>query len=161
MKIFFDTEFTDLTDRFGPIRLISAGFVAQNGSELYFELTDNYEETDCSYFVLEHVLPHLKNIKFGMLSAEAALKLKVWCESFSEHVQFASDAPAYDFDLIAKLLREQKITIDNLDSKCIQLEAYMVEDKIERYYEYQPIAIRHHALWDARALASVFAKNYD
>ncbi len=38
MKIFLDTEFTDLTDKFRPIRLISAGFVAQNGSEFYFEL---------------------------------------------------------------------------------------------------------------------------
>jgi len=32
----------------------------------------------------------------------------------------------------------------------------MVEDKIEHYFEYQPLAIRHHALWDARALASAF-----
>lgn len=161
MKIFLDTEFTNLTDKFGPIRLISAGFVAQNGSEFYFELSDSYEENDCSYFVLEHVLPHLKNVKYGMTSAQAAIQLKAWCEGFGEPVQFASDAPAYDFDLIALLLREQKISIDKLDLKCLQLDAYMVEDKIERYYEYQPMAIRHHALWDARALASIFGKNND
>ena len=161
MKIYLDTEFTDLTDESGPIRLISAGFVAENGSEFYFELTDNYQHDDCSYFVLENVLPHLDSAKYGMPSAQAALKLKAWCESFSEPAQLASDAPAYDFDLIAFLLREQKIVIDNLDAKCLQLDAYMVEDKIERYYEYQPLAIRHHALWDARALASVFEKNYD
>lgn len=160
MKIYLDTEFTDLTDESGPIRLISAGFVAQNDSEFYFELTDNYQHDDCSYFVLEHVLPHLNHDRHGTLSTEAALKLKAWCEGFGEPVQFASDAPAYDFDLIALLLHDQKIKIDNLDVKCLQLDAYMVEDKIERYYEYQPMAIRHHALWDARALASVFGKNY-
>ena len=53
MKIFLDTELTDLADKFGPICLISAGFVAQNGSEFYFELKGyntllNVEKQDCS-----------------------------------------------------------------------------------------------------------------
>ena len=37
MIVYFDTEFTDLTDAFGPIKLISAGFVAEDGRELYFD----------------------------------------------------------------------------------------------------------------------------
>lgn len=161
MIVYIDTEFTDLTDTFGPIRLISAGFVAQNGSEFYFELTDNYEHDDCSYFVLENVLPHLNSAKYGMTSAYASLKLKTWCEGLGEPVQLASDAPAYDFDLIALLLKNHNTTLENVDNKCMHLDRYLVEDKIQRYFEYQPISICHHALWDARALASVFGKNYD
>ena len=46
MIVYFDTEFTDLTDASGPIRLISAGFLAENGSEFYFELNDNYTKKE-------------------------------------------------------------------------------------------------------------------
>jgi len=151
MIIYFDTEFTNI---FGPARLISAGFVAEDGQEFYFELTDNYKNNDCSYFVLENVLPYLNISEHGMSSVQAVLKLKAWCESFSEPVQFASDAPAYDFGLLSSLLREQKVSIENADTECLRVDE--VEDKIERYFEYQPLAIRHHALWDARALASAF-----
>ncbi len=156
MIVYFDTEFTDLSDHMGPIRLISAGFVAENGSEFYFELTDSYATEDCSYFVLENVLPHLNSAKHGMTSAQASLKLKTWCEALGEAVQLASDAPAYDFELISLLLRNHNTTLENADTKCFQLDAYLVENNIDRYFEYQPMTIRHHSLWDARALALAF-----
>ncbi len=91
-----------------------------------------------------------------MPSELASLKLKAWCGALGYPIQLASDAPAYDFELIALLLKNQNTTLDNVETKCLQLDAYLVEDKIERYFEYQPMAIRHHSLWDARALASAF-----
>lgn len=158
MKVYFDTEFTDLCNQLGPIRLISAGFVAENGSEFYFELTDSYTTEDCSSFVFENVLPHLNHAKYGMTSAQASLNLRTWCEALGERIQLVCDAPAYDFKLIALLLKNYNTTLKNVDSKCLRVDANLLYGKIEQYFEYQPIAIRHHALWDARALAQALKK---
>ena len=43
MNIFFDTEFTGLTS---DPRLLSIGMVAEDGQELYLELTDTRLITD-------------------------------------------------------------------------------------------------------------------
>ena len=56
MHVFFDTEFTDLTS---DPRLLSIGLVAEDGSELYIELTDGWSEENCSRWVREHVIPTL------------------------------------------------------------------------------------------------------
>jgi hypothetical protein len=145
--------------------------VSEEGKEFYFELIDNFVKADCSIFVIDEVLPHLDHSKYGMKVSEAMLKLKAWCESFSERVRFLSDAPQYDFSLIADLLYSENIIIENLEVTAFHVnvdfvstnknkyQAYIaadsITDRIDKYFEYQPMAIRHHALWDARALASV------
>ena len=69
MIVYFDTEFTSLDFSLTfEMKLISAGFVAENGQEFYFELLDNYQKSDCSGFVIDNVLPHLNNGKHGLLS---------------------------------------------------------------------------------------------
>jgi hypothetical protein len=156
--VYIDTEFTDLYADNGPIRLISAGFVAENGQELYFELTDNYEVIDCSEFVLENVLTYLDHGKYGLTTAEAALKLKAWCEGLGGRIQFATDAPMYDYKLIAEMLFYQSVIIENLDMQALYFNAVDIEYKIQKYFEENPDAYRHNALADARALASVFAR---
>jgi hypothetical protein len=158
MIVYIDTEFTDLHADNGPIRIISAGFVAENGREFYFELTDGYQEIDCSEFVLENVMPYLDHSKFGLTTAEAALKLKAWCEGLGEPVKFATDSPVYDFNLIAGMLYGQKVIIENLDKKPEYFIAVNVEYFINDYIRTVPDAIRHHALWDARALKSAIKK---
>jgi len=168
MIVYIDTEFTDLYG--DDIKLISAGFVSEDGREFYFELTDNFVKADCSTFVIDEVLPHLDHSKHGMTVSEAMLKLKAWCESYGQRIRFLSDAPEYDFSLIADLLYSENIIIENLEVTAFQVDvdyvsnhenkyqAYIVADsigdRIDKYFEYQPMAICHHALWDARALAS-------
>lgn len=77
MFIYIDTEFSTLMARIQNIKLISAGFVAENGQELYFELPKNYREADCSYFVSESVIPHLEGTADVALSSfDAVTKLK-------------------------------------------------------------------------------------
>lgn len=77
MKIYFDTEFTSL-DSIIDYKLISAGFVAENGQEFYFEMMEHYDFDECSYFVQESVLLHLDNEKHGMTESEARIRLKQW-----------------------------------------------------------------------------------
>jgi hypothetical protein len=58
MKIFFDNEFTGLTDN---AKLISIGLVDEPGlHEFYAELSDSYRLEECSEFCQRKVLPHLE-----------------------------------------------------------------------------------------------------
>lgn len=60
MRIFLDTEFTDLVGVVHDPALISIGLVTEDGrSSFYVELTNNYTEDVCSYFVIQNVLPLL------------------------------------------------------------------------------------------------------
>lgn len=154
MIVYIDTEFTDLTDTFGPIKLISAGFVSENGRELYFELTDNFTEIDCSEFVIENVLPHLDNAKHGMTSVQAARQLWEFILSFDEPVILGSDAPDYDFNILASFMLENGYKVSELKARELDLRNKLVDERYEQYFNYQPMSIRHHALWDARALAA-------
>lgn len=153
MIVYLDTEFSDLVDTFGPIKLISAGFVAENGQELYFELTDNYEEIDCSEFVIENVLPHLNHSKYGMTSKEAARQLSEFILSFGEPIILGSDAPDFDFNILAVFMRDQGFKVSEFRARELDLRNKLVNERYENYFDYQPMSIRHHALWDARALA--------
>lgn len=163
MLIYFDCEFTNLYGDEGPIKLISAGFVFFDGREFYFELTDNYELTDCSYFTEDIVLPELDSAKHGMSSVDAARKLKAWIEDLGfEDLALASDAPNYDFALIQDLLEKHDCWPSNLIKNAVDvIEAYKhidIDTRIDEFFNYQQKAIRHHALWDARALAKACIK---
>lgn len=165
MKVYFDTEFSDLYEKIKYIKLISAGFVAENGLEFYFEVPSNYKDKDCSNFVLENVLPHLNKLTAIngidllmkkspiMVLPEAVLKLRYFLNSFKEPVQLCCDAPDYDGPILMNFLekgswiRPRKLTIESVLTEA-------VSERVESYFDYQPMAIRHHALWDARALAT-------
>ena len=155
MFIYIDTEFTTLMARIQNIKLISAGFIAENGQEFYFELPNNYRQTDCSYFVTESVIPHLdgsENVAFNSL--DAVTKLKAWVESFNEPTTFLTDAPSYDWLLLHELFfRHGDYFPNNLKNNPLNVSSLRVETFIEKYFEDNPDAIRHHAMCDARALA--------
>ena len=158
MLIYFDCEFTDLYDDVGPIKLISAGFVTFDSEEFYFELTDNYVKSDCSMFVEDEVLPHLNSAKHGMTSIAAAQSLKAWIEDLGfADLALASDAPQFDFTLVKDLLDRYDCWPYNLSKEGVDLKEVFknvhIDSRVEEYFKYQPLAIRHHALWDARALA--------
>lgn len=57
MRIFIDTEFTDLVD----LDLISIGLVAESGAEFYGERSD-FDREKCNDFGKEFVLPQLGEI---------------------------------------------------------------------------------------------------
>jgi len=99
-------------------------------------------------------LPHLNNGKHGLLSVQAASKLKSWVEAFGEPVYMACDAPNYDWPLVMDFLKENKCWPENLDGLPLNVGGYLSHERVEKYFEYQPMAIRHHSLWDARALAA-------
>lgn len=153
ITVYFDTEFTDLVAIECDLKLISAGLVAPDGREFYFELTDNYRVEECSSFVLEGVLPHLNADKHGMTCAQAAATLSAWLEAFGEPVRLATDAPGYDWPLISTLFEDHNCWPATLERKASNVSVGNVQQEIENYFACQPMSVRHHALWDARALA--------
>jgi hypothetical protein len=55
MKVFFDTEFTDLHQN---TTLISIGFIDENNMKFYGEFTD-YDKSQCNEWINKHVLANL------------------------------------------------------------------------------------------------------
>jgi len=102
--IFFDCEFTELG--IDP-KLISIGLVSENGTrELYAELCDTYQPSDCSDFVREAVLPHLEGGDARMTMRELSVRLVDWLIAFGEPVQLATDSLSWDWPWIGELYAE-------------------------------------------------------
>jgi len=102
MRLFLDTEFTDLIP---GNKLISIALVDEDENYFYAELIDTYELKDCSEFVKSFVLPFLKGGEHRMTSYDCALKLGNWIESRNVPCMIASDAPGWDIPHLNKLLQ--------------------------------------------------------
>jgi len=162
MNIYFDTEFTDFL--IDPA-LISIGFVADDGQEFYVELNDTYDESMCSWFVIENVLPILWGKDHEMSIEELAPKLKAWIESFDEPVTLWADAPSYDWGWLHEIFDQSNSGWPaNLVRKCrntLGLATSRYNYAYEDYWQSNKGigAVRHHALWDARCIR--FAHQFD
>ena len=141
MQIFIDTEFTQLD---WTAKLISIALVDENEDTFYVELSDNYDLSDCSDFVVVNVLPHLIGTKSEMSYDMAALYIGKWVESRGVPCIFATDAPHWDMRLIAPML--ENFWPENLarDTKLVSIP-YNKEQALFLKYGFIP----HFALHDA------------
>jgi 3' exoribonuclease, RNase T-like len=141
MRIFVDCEFTD----FIGCDLISIGLIADDGREFYGERSD-YDDTACSGFVREAVLPQLGR-QHGCVFPREGLRVSLlaWLDQFAGEPErtFCVDY-AGDWDLLIDLLGEVPEGWEGLHVGSLvdhgRLEAYFAEH-----------GGRHHALMDARA----------
>lgn len=102
MRLFLDTEFTDLKP---GAKLISIALVDDDGDYFYAELTDNYELKDCSPFVKSYVLPFLKNKnEYKMTWSECAYAIGNWIEDQEVPCILACDNATWDVPHLRKLL---------------------------------------------------------
>lgn len=145
--VFFDTEFTELG--VDP-RLISIGFVSEDGREFYAELSDTYDMPDCGFFALEAVLPQLEGTAL-MKIADLRMRLGNWLKDFGQPVRLATDSEAWDWPWIHELFdNEYAIWPENLDRLPLilkQEESFNLA--VERAFARG--LRRHHALDDAKA----------
>lgn len=111
MKIFIDTEFTDLTP---DNKLISIALVAENGESFYAELSDSYKLKDCSDFVKSYVLPFLKGGEYVMTENECALFMAQWIEGRGEDCIIACDNMSWDVPHLIYLLDKTGLWPENL-----------------------------------------------
>lgn len=155
MRIYFDTEFTNL-DASVELDMISSGFVAENGRELYLEITD-FDRKSCSDFVEETVLPLLENRpEFSTPKSQFTSRLLAWLESFDEEITLASDARC-DWSLLNLYAEEgfkqlkhplRPLIWERSPRESIQ-EA--IEAAEAEFWEEHP-GLQHHALYDAKCL---------
>jgi hypothetical protein len=144
MKLYLDTEFTDLVP---GARLISIALVSETGEYFYAELTDTYKIEHCSDFVKAYVLPLLRGGNYSMTRSECVLKLADWIESFDERCVVVSDAPSWDMPFLTSLM--SILWPSNLEKYCLMTivcRDVLDEIVVENSYDI------HNALDDALAL---------
>lgn len=144
LRLFFDTEFTDFKD----CDLISIGIVSELGHEFYGENAE-FSRDWCNDFVKETVLPLLDKKESMKAYWDLKTDLQIWLSNLiDEHGDLEC---IFDFSgdwyLLGELLvdypRKNQIIGRkmNLDAG---VELFFMSDERNR--------MRHHALWDARAL---------
>ncbi|QZA97746.1 3'-5' exoribonuclease [Pseudomonas mandelii] len=147
MRLFLDCEFTQLS---ASAKLISLALVAEDGREFYVELLDAWREADCSDFVVEIVLPQLWGGSYALPIIGARSALLEFFASFDEALEIVTDAPQYDWELFCELAYADgkwPRNVGNYPTDATTLDA--ISDGIP---------LPHHALLDARIIASMFAR---
>jgi hypothetical protein len=141
---YLDTEFTSL-NRY-TAKLISLALVVPGCPEFYVELTDTWNESDCSDFVCERVLPQLDLATHGRTTEQARIELQTFLQALGD-VQIASDAPHWDWPMLLNLVGASGLPA-NVHSEPLDLN--LLDLDASQPMEEPP----HHALLDARLLAA-------
>jgi hypothetical protein len=167
MKVFMDTEFTDLRIP----KLISIGLVSEDGERsFYAELPGNYENAVCSDFVIDTVLPLLdaptltgkinyRTVYAKMTMDECRQHLDSWFACIQEPTRIYTDAPHYDFALLKAIFNGYPWpalvdTYPHLPALG-ECEWMQFDSMTDRIFANQPFR-RHHALDDAQAMCLAF-----
>lgn len=148
IRIFFDTEFTDLV--VDP-QLISIGLIDETGERTFYaELSDTYRLDDVGYFAREAVLPQLEGGAMCLTMAELREQLRAWLEAFGEPVKLATDSLSWDWPWIQEIFEDIATWPPNLDGKPLIL----TQDQAFNQAVEESFASglrRHHSLDDAKA----------
>jgi hypothetical protein len=150
LKLFLDCEFTRLNK---DTRLISLALVAESGQEFYVELLDTYDVTDCSDFVIEHVLPQLNPSVYGQTLVGAQAALSGFLARFDEVLEICTDAPNWDWDFfcdLASVDNHWPANVMNRPTNPITLFSKVSTNALQ---DVELPDLPHHALLDARILA--------
>ena len=154
MHVFFDTEFTGLTS---DPHLLSIGLAADNDATLYLEFTDGWQESACSPWVRQHILPTLGQGE-QLTRRAAGQRIFDWLQALDAPLTLLADSD-YDTILLAELLQQCGLTHDSF---LIQLLAFTgkpqaleFEAAKQRYLASHGFA-PHHALSDAAALCAAW-----
>jgi hypothetical protein len=143
MKIFIDTEFTDLVL---DMDLISIGLAAQDGAEFYGERND-FDRAKCSDFVVEIVLPQLGESPERVMSRNQLRdEVRAWLAQY-EHLQ-----PCICFDFMGDWMLLWELLDGDVPAWLTYQNVYRNIDPSETDRFWRETELKeHHALNDARA----------
>jgi hypothetical protein len=153
LKLFLDCEFTRLNKN---TQLISLALVAESGQEFYVELLDIYGITDCSEFVIEHVLPQLNPSLHGQTFAGAQTSLSGFLARFDEMLEICTDAPNWDWDFFCDLAYVDHRWPAHVINRPTNLITLFSEANTDVLKHVELPDLPHHALLDARILALLY-----
>lgn len=146
MKLFLDTEFTDLIPE---NKLISIALMDENGEFFYAELNDSYTLDDCSDFVKSYVLPFLKGGEYVMSENECALKMTKWIEERGDCI-IACDNLSWDLPHLKYLIYKTGIWPENLQRD--EVFKFMIMDDVAEKIVIQGDLDIHNALDDVTVM---------
>ncbi|MBV5297925.1 MAG: 3'-5' exoribonuclease [Rhodoferax sp.] len=159
MHVFFDTEFTGLTS---DPRLLSIGLAADTGATLYLEFTDGWQESACSAWVRQHILPTLGQGE-RLTRRAAGQRIFDWLLCLDAPLVLLTDSD-YDTVLLTELLQQCGLTHDSFRIEQLAFtgkpQALAFEAAKQRYLASQGLA-PHHALSDAAALRAAWQQTID
>ena len=159
MHVFFDTEFTGLTS---DPRLLSIGLAADTGATLYLEFTDGWQESACSAWVRQHILPTLGQGE-RLTRRAAGQRIFDWLLCLDAPLVVLTDSD-YDTVLLTELLQQCGLTHDSFRIEQLAFtgkpQALAFEAAKQRYLASQGLA-PHHALSDAAALRAAWQQTID
>lgn len=144
-RLFLDCEFTQLTS---AAKLISLALVAEDWREFYVELQETWQVDDCSEFVKKIVLPQLWGGEYAKPLTEARSALLRFLATYDEELEVVTDAPIYDWELFCELAYH--------DGKWPQNVRNFPTDATTLSPTSEGEELPHHALLDARIIASIF-----
>lgn len=153
IRIFFDTEFTDLAK---DAKLISIGLVSEDGTRTFYaELSDTWRLADVGEFAREFVLPLLEGGAALMTTSELQRRLWIWIKEFGEPVKLATDSLMWDWPWIQEIFSAPNTWPENLDATPLLLTMNYLPG-YDQFCEAVELAFaeglrQHHALDDARA----------
>jgi len=153
LKLFLDCEFTRLNKN---TQLISLALVAESGQEFYVELLDTYGITDCSEFVIEHVLPQLNPSLHGQTFAGAQTSLSGFLARFDEMLEICTDAPDWDWDFFCDLAYVNHRWPAHVINRPTNLTTLFSKAHTDTLQDVELPDLPHHALLDARILALLY-----
>ncbi len=163
MNIFFDTEFTDLTQH---SQLISIALVSECGKSFY-AVFDDWELDKCSDFVKNEVITKLNISETSQQANTIVIKgnkkdivtaLKIWLNQF-ENIQMWADVAHYDWVFFCELFGGALHIPKQIHYMCMDLATLLLakgydidKERIELLYEQGSSAniSLHNALSDAK-----------
>lgn len=148
-RVFLDTEYTHTAH---PI-LISVGLAAEDGRELYVELTDGWRTADCSVFVMDEVLPLLQRTpEVSMTRAMLRERLPQWLHSLGRPTTIVYDLRT-DWHLLSDLYDDLPNQF-GIEGEYLKWRDSEMEQRFEEILEawFVTHGPRHDALVDARGL---------
>lgn len=154
MRVYFDTEFSSLTD---GAELISAGFVTEFGEEFYAELIQ-VNRSKCSDFVIETVIPLLDGNEGQRMSTnEFVIKTSDWLRSLDSEIILVSDSN-WDYAVMCPVFKRIGGIEEAVPGVKCTLAPFLdaparirFEEGYNEYFLSNP-GKQHHALHDAKAL---------
>ena len=155
MKVFFDTEFTGLHKN---TTLVSIGFVAEDGQELYIELND-YDYKQVDEWLNKNVMVHLRGPAIDTTAARWSITQ--WLSQF-ETVEMWSDCLAYDWVLFNHIFRHAFNIPKNIYyipfDICTLFKLKGFDPDINREEFAGAAGMKHNALHDAKVIKLCYEK---
>ncbi len=154
MIVFFDTEFTGLSS---DPRLLSIGMVADSGEELYIEFINGWSEGNCSYWVMNNIVPLLGSGE-RLTRRDAVERIIDWLSLFEIQPTLLGET-TWDTILLTALIHEYAVSPDRFRVEVIEYsgkeQANSFEGEKRSYFESHKLS-PHHALTDAHAFRAAW-----